>query len=209
MMMRIFLLLSVMFTALLHADQTTEVFQVSKAGKDKEKLMNIFHQIQVKEAGKRANLEVYHVVKRLNTKRFIVHPMKDAENPLSPLAKPDFARSYLLETAHDRNVAEKGKLIVMKPELTGNEYTYQDQYGAKISVRILKVEPDPDEEPLLTQAQFIKALRDGQTWTLNEYAVKRCFECFGKGNSGPLKGNIPCKPCEGLGKVTVSCEVMW
>ncbi len=207
--MRICLFLGLLLTAPLLLGQETEVFHVSKAGAERDKLMQIFNQIQVKEAGKDVELAAYHVVKRLSAKRFIVHPMKDAENPASASAKTDFSKTYLLETAQDRGVAEKGRLIVMKPEFSGNETTYEDQYGAKITVRVMKVEADEDDEPLLTQAQFVKALRSGQSWTLGAYAQKKCFECFGKGNSGPLKGNVPCKPCSGKGMVTVDCVVKW
>ena len=128
--MRIYLFLASLWLTPLHAYQETEVFQVSKAGGDRDKLMQIFNRIQVKEAGKGAELAAYHVVKRLSPTRFIVHPMKDAEDPASPTAKPDFSETYLLETTQEKGVADKGRLIVMKPELTGNETTYEDQYGA-------------------------------------------------------------------------------
>ena len=76
-------------------------------------------------------------------------------------------------------------------------------------MRVLKVESAEDEEPLLTQAQFVKALRSGQTWTLQDYARKKCFDCFGKGNSGLLQGNVKCKTCDGAGKIFVDCKVQW
>lgn len=215
--------LAATFSAYGDRDAPPEIFQVSKASKNKSELLQVFENVQRLEAKKEGKVLNYYVSQRLGPQKFLVYKMKWSGGTVtSSLGSvgggggsysyggyvPDRSKTYLLETKTDRNVADGEKLTDIISAQSDEIFGYTATTGAKKSVRIIR-ELKSDEQSLLTKEQFVERLKTGETWLLRGFKKEKCLDCFGDGKLSALQGGGTCKSCRGSGDIKTNYLVKW
>jgi len=85
---------------------------------------------------------------------------------------------FWLKTKQDHDVADNEKLTNIEAAPTGKTREYTSVHGANVTVRELE---EADAKPDFSKEDFLKALKQGKTWTLNRFSKVRCFQCNGSG----------------------------
>jgi hypothetical protein len=192
------------------SNRKTKVFEVSKVGKDKSRLLSIFSDVQKYEAGGDAPSEKFHVLQRLSPKYLLVHPMCWRYSVASGSAYqvPNRDKTYGLVTSNPKNVVDGETVEVNASEETDEIYEYTSTSGAKRSVRIIKEQGKQDKK-VLAKDEFVKKLREGETWLLPGGIQQKCGDCFGDGELSSMQKYAQCKSCKGTGSVAVDYLVKW
>ena len=204
-------------------DKNAVVYEVSKAGKNKEELIRTFEKIQKLEAGNSAKAQNYSVFQRLDSKKFLVYKMEWSGGSISSSLGsvgggggsasygsyvPDRSKLYCIITKEDKNTVDGEELEKILTIESEEIYEYTAAIGAKQSVRVLKEIKDT-ELKLMTQEEFVQRLKGGETWTLRRHEEKKCNPCFGAGKLGSLQGGGTCKECKGKGIISNDVLVKW
>jgi hypothetical protein len=207
----------VALSSLVHAE---EVFNVSKAGKNKEELIKVFKSIQDIEMAKKYAPASFEVLQKLGSKGYLVYKTRIEYNTIaSSMARmgggggsyttshevAERSTIYFLVTLEPKNYVD-GEIIkgffTVKSDATKS---YMNTVGATKTVAVLdEVIPQP-----LTQDEFVERLKNGDTWLLKNYKKKKCHGCFGKGKLGALKNYATCPDCNGKGAFMLDCVVKW
>lgn len=86
-------------------------------------------------------------------------------------------------------------------------------FGVSGSFRILIEEPsETAPKQIFTQEDFIRRLKNQETWTLKNFEIEDCRVCFGKGYISEFKGGGPCWECTRggeVGKGYIDYQVRW
>lgn len=56
---------------------------------------------------------------------------------------------------------------------------------------------------------FVNDLKLGRVFTLDNYEMKKCINCFGSGKLSKLRDNADCNICDGIGTITITYIVKW
>ena len=177
-----------------------EVLQISKTGKDKTALMAAFNRIRDIERATQERRQPpplrFEISQKLTDKSF-----------LSYQGYPK--KLYYLETLEPKNVVDD-EVLKVRAVLTDKTYSYNTVSGAKKTIRVMQEVKIKQEDLVikeLTQDEFVKRLKRGETWRLPKFIPKKCSRCVGKGRI--IGQNSRCGVCGGRGGVYLDCIVKW
>lgn len=168
------------------------IYQVSKAGKDKARLLEVFNMVRDYELK----------INQPTEWRFTVFQKIDGQNFLVIY----FDQKHWLKTLENYNFVdnESYKLYIEKSEETKS---YTTVLGANSTVRVLE-EYKPVTPVPMTQDEFVEKLKSAQVWTLRNAHRTNCDACFG-GKLNSLKGGGTCRACNGSGEKVSDLVVKW
>lgn len=208
-----------------HADKAEPIiYHVSKAAKDKEKLMRVFSAIQVqdfydfkktKEDPRRFRpILGAKLVQKINDREYLVIPhiyrfgrVIPTDGKLQPTFYPLENKSlYLYRPGNPLSEVDGESIRNLYLKSTEQTYSYTNSLGAKATVRVLV---DAEKPEYMTQDEFIKRLKAGETWRLYRFTTAECRACFGDGKKSKLQGGGSCEDCEGKGSSTKDLLVKW
>jgi len=174
-------------------NELTQTYLVSTAAKNKALLLRVFEAVRKLEEEKRGQgkrtLEVRH---RVSSTEFLVNAGGATDFWFMALAPKDLDNRDRFRT--DAIITEDTK-------------SFRDESGKTITVRVLKeVPPKPVEA--FTKDEFVRRLKDGETWTLVEFEERKCKICGGDGMIEKPEEFVECGDCFD-GKVSVDYLVKW
>ena len=197
------------------------VFLISKVGADKTELYAAFSAIQkIEKTKKYGNPTSFQVFQKLNDKGFLVHKTatryRTIASGLSSVGGgggayttssevTDYSKLYYLATIKPQNLADGDRIKSIWIINTSKTKSYTDTKGSKRTVRILHEIIPVD----LSQQDFIKRLKGGESWVLKQFRVNKCHKCFGDGKLSALRKYAKCPDCKGKGDTSFDCIVMW
>ena len=181
----------------------TKVFLVSKVGKDKSELMEVY------EAVKRIEFDrVYgkprrfKVSQKISDTEFHGYFMKLIGNKRWMTER----RRFLLRVKKPMNLADGEVIESLYVKETDETVSYTTVQGAKSTIRVVEqVIPKAD---IMSKKDFVFKLRAGESWTVRKLRETRCNDCV-QGRRGALKGGGICPTCGGDAKVITDYEVRW
>ena len=203
------------------AQKAEEVFHVSKVGKDKKELHKAFSLIQKMEKTEKYGRPIsFEVLQKLDDKGFLSYKTRTVSRVIgSGLSSvgggggsyvtssevTDRSKIYYLVTLKPKSIADGDKLESIWIIETTKMKSYTDTRGAKRTVRIMEEVVPVD----LSQQDFVKRLKSGESWLLKGFSKKRCKNCFGDGELGAMKKYAKCPDCRGKGSRSVDYRIQW
>ena len=168
------------------------VYQVSKGGKDKKLLTRVFHAVQAIELNGGGEQVRLRVTQKIAPKEFLVNYGKG---------------SYWLYTDETYNVVDD-EILKLTVKITHETKKHTTVRGASRTVRVMR---EAEHIPFVnfTQEDFIRRLKEGDSWVLKQFREKRCENCFGDGKLNALKNYAKCHDCKGKGDTVIDCVVKW
>lgn len=179
--------------------EAQEVFEISKVGKDKSTLLKYFSVIEEKEnKARKPHSLLLEVAQKQDDKNYHVY--------LYNIHTRSQTR-YLLKLLDSKSYADNEKIIVYAKSVEGTS-EYRTITGANANIRILQ-EFIPEQPILFSQEEFVKRLKDGETWDLKGALNVPCAPCFGDGKKSNLQGGEKCMDCNGKGFLIKDVIVKW
>ena len=201
--------------------QKEEVFLVSEVGSKKNELHEVFKLIQKEEKRKKYGEPIsLEILQKLNDKGFLAYKTVTRYRTIASRSASigggggayttssevtDRSKLYYLVTLKANDIADGERLKSICVIETSKMKSYTDTRGAKRTVRILEEITPVD----LSQQDFVKRLKGGESWVLKRFREKRCKNCFGDGKLNAMKNYAKCPDCKGKGATVVDCIVKW
>lgn len=174
--------------------QRSYTFLVSQGGRNKALLMRVFDAIKKGEDEKKTSKDqrALQVRRRISSKTFLVNAGGVTDFWFIALEPRDW-------TDHDKFKANA--------VLTEGTKTFKFEGEESKTVRVLK-EVAGKPVPLFTKDEFVRRLKEGETWDLREFETQKCETCGGDGFTGEEETEEECPDCE-EGKIFVDFTVKW
>lgn len=174
-------------------NKRVEKYLVSQGASNKALLMRVFAAVQKLEAQKHAGgSRTLEVRQRMSSTSFVVNAGGNTDYWLIPLEPQDWDN-------RDR--------IKVDAEFTGKTKTFRDESGQDVTFRVMKqVKSKP--APEFTKEEFVRRLKDDETWTLVDFEQRKCKTCGGDGMIERPQEFTECGECHD-GKISVDYLVSW
>jgi len=148
------------------ADKTTKTYHVSGGGSDKALLTRVFEAVKKKEEAKHAGgSRTMTVRQRISPTEFLMNMGGHKEYWFIALEGQDWHNRDKIRVDYERTEATK---------------TFLNESGETIKVAVLKqVKSKPPPE--FTKEEFVRRLKDRETWILEGFEKNKCENCGGDG----------------------------
>lgn len=175
------------------SENKPEVFNVSKTGNDKTRLVKVFEAISQQEFASQIPPSIFlKTSQKIDNNNYLVY-WKDA--------------IYWLILKNPQDLADNKKIVITGYETEGTK-EYTSVLGVKKTVAVV-MEIETREPKRITKKEFAERLKKGETWTLYKFSVKPCAVCFGDGKLSVIESHRECNACHGEGEFISDLLVKW
>lgn len=223
------ILFSAILAGVLTAAPQKKVFRVSKVGKDKSELMDVYEAVRAVEFVKKyGEPRRFKVSQRISDGEFHGYFMKlvkirfdapagmevDAEGYVTARSGKKIkthewrgtGQRFLLKTSVPVNAADGEIIKDLLYSVTKETVSYTTVQGAKATVRVISQVVPKDE--VISKKDFVFRLKAGETWNLKNVRETRCDDCVA-GRRPALRGGGQCGTCGGDALVLTDYLVKW